>query len=226
MGSFGILLHRYTVHLFKRGGAENGWYARHVVLCFVYPHRSRYDMPWLRHSLREDEQWSKETTNTWHGYTTAVVVSAKEEPGTGTASMLRSILHTWYGTPVPMMSAIIAFLNRNTLLSHETPRHSFESKNATISRYMWLLMKCVYVAEPKQYCNAARIYMKQAEACFRSLTAAGEGGVMGLPALKQAARNAGVTGDDSCDQVLVRVLNKHATDAGGEVGGRCLEGGM
>lgn len=45
---------------------------------------------------------------------------------------------------------------------------------------------------------------------------------MGLPALKTAARNAGVTGDDGWDQVLMRVLNKHATDAGGEVGAHCI----
>lgn len=49
---------------------------------------------------------------------------------------------------------------------------------------------------------------------------------MGLPALKLAARNAGVSSDDACDQVLMRVLHKRATAAGGEVGGRCLKGGM
>lgn len=49
---------------------------------------------------------------------------------------------------------------------------------------------------------------------------------MGLPALKTAARNAGVSGDDGCDQVLMRVLSKHATDAGGEVGGHGIKGSM
>eukprot|EP00904_Undaria_pinnatifida_P010728 jgi/Undpi1/6786/HiC_scaffold_21.g09263.m1 len=58
-------------------------------------------------------------------------------------------------------------------------------------------------------------HLDDAEACFRSLTAE-DGGVIGLPALKIASRNAGVSGDDACDEVLMRVLNKHSSDAGGE----------
>lgn len=65
--------------------------------------------------------------------------------------------------------------------------------------------------------------IKQAAECFRAVTG-GEGGVMGLTALKAAARMAGVSSEAvGGDEVLEQVLRNNARAKEGEVNTKILK---
>lgn len=56
----------------------------------------------------------------------------------------------------------------------------------------------------------------QAEVCFKTLMQ-GDGDLMGLSALKAAARMAGISSEAVGDRTFKQVLRRHAGSSGGEV---------